>query len=126
MYFLTAVWYNNDAVVLEQEGSHASHFALFFDEYLKVLVDDGDGEEDTGAGADGAHEIGADGEGADAEAAERRRRRDVPVQLVDHRNFSVTPHHHLLFAKLLGDLRNNNSIMLYPKFSLKEYGSFCF
>ena len=91
--------------VLEQEGSHASHFALLFDEYLKVLVDDGDGEEDTGAGADGSHEVGADGEGADAEAAEGRRRGDVPVQLVDHGHLSVAAHHHLLFAKLLGDLR---------------------
>ena len=69
---------------LEQESSHASHFALLLDKYLEVLVDDGDGEEDSGSGPDGAHEVCADGQGSDAEASERRRRGNVPVQLVDH------------------------------------------
>lgn len=77
---------------------------MFLDEDLEVLVDDGDGEEDTSSGADGAEEVCEHGERSDAEAAERRRRGDVAVQLMDHRVVSVSAHHHLLFLQLLGDL----------------------
>ena len=90
--------------LLEEERTHASHFTLFLDEDLKVLVDDCDGEEDTSSGSDGAHEIGENGKGADAESSEGRGRWDVPVQLVDHGGFAVTTHNHLLFTKLLGNL----------------------
>ena len=36
------------------------HLALLLDKDLEVLVGDGHGEEDSGAGADGAHEVGDD------------------------------------------------------------------
>eukprot|EP00959_Pyramimonas_sp_CCMP1952_P183630 3839649-Pyramimonas_sp.AAC.1 len=51
-------------------------------EHLGVLVDDGDGEQDAGAGANGAEEVRGDGERANAHAAERRRGGDVAVQLL--------------------------------------------
>lgn len=40
------------------------------------------GEQDARAGPDRAQEVGGDGEQADAHAAERRGRRDVPVELL--------------------------------------------
>jgi len=46
------------AAILKEERAHAAHFALLFHKDFKVLINDGDGEEDTGATADGAEEIG--------------------------------------------------------------------
>uniref|UniRef100_A0A182F0P3 Uncharacterized protein n=1 Tax=Anopheles albimanus TaxID=7167 RepID=A0A182F0P3_ANOAL len=40
--------------------------------------------------------------GSDTETSESCGRRDVPVELVNHRVFPVAPHHHLLFLQLLG------------------------
>lgn len=47
---------------------------------LDVPVDDGDCEEDTGARADGAQEVGDDGEGANAHAPEGGGDGDVPLE----------------------------------------------
>ena len=70
---------------LEEQRAHASHLALFFDEYLEVLIDDGDGEEDSGSGPDDTHEVGQNGQGADTETAERSRRRNVAEEMKDMR-----------------------------------------
>ena len=43
---------------LEEQRAHSSHLTLLFDEYLEVLIDDGDGEEDSRSRPDGAHEVG--------------------------------------------------------------------
>ena len=43
---------------LEEQCPHAADFALFFHEDLKVLIDDGDGQQDTGARANGSQEVG--------------------------------------------------------------------
>ena len=40
---------------LEQERAHSSHLSLLLHEDLKVLVDDSDGQQDTGATADSAY-----------------------------------------------------------------------
>lgn len=92
-------------LILEEQCTHAAHLGLLLDEDLEVLVDDGDGEQDTSAGADGAEEVGENRQRSDTEASECGCRRDVSVELVDHRVVSVTAHHHLLFLQLLGDLR---------------------
>lgn len=89
---------------LEQQRAHAAHLRLLLDEDLEVLVDDGDGEQDTRARADGAEEVGEDRQGSDAEASEGSRSWDVSVELVDHGVVSVAAHHHLLLFELLGDL----------------------
>lgn len=57
-------WYKNDCgwtlrvkrvgVFLEEQRSHAAHFALLLYEDLKVLVDDGHGQEDTSTRTNGA------------------------------------------------------------------------
>ena len=64
--------------LLEEQRSHAANFALLFDEDLKVLVDDGHGQEDSRTGADGAQEVGHDGQASYAEAAEGSCCGDVP------------------------------------------------
>lgn len=43
--------------VLEEQGPHAAHFTLFFHKDLKVLIDDGDGQQDTRARTDGSQEV---------------------------------------------------------------------
>ena len=63
---------------LEKQGPHAAHLALLLDKDLQVLVDDGHGEKDTGAGADCAHKVGQDGQGADTKTAKGRGSGDVP------------------------------------------------
>ena len=42
-------------VGLEQQGSHASHFALFFDKDLKVLIDDCHGQKNSSSAANGTY-----------------------------------------------------------------------
>lgn len=42
---------------LEEQGPHAAYFALFFNKDLKVLIDDGDSQQDTGARANGSEEV---------------------------------------------------------------------
>ena len=64
---------------LEEQGPHAAHLALLLDKDLKVLVDDGDGQEDTGAGADSAHKVGQHGQGANTQTAKGRGSGDVPA-----------------------------------------------
>lgn len=67
------------AASLEEQRSHAAHLALLLHKDLKVLVDDGDGQQDPRPRADGAQEVGHDRQAADAQAAERCRRGDVPA-----------------------------------------------
>lgn len=63
---------------LEEQGAHAAHFALFFHKDFKILVDDSDGQQDSGAGADGAEEVGHYRQPSDAQAAEGSGGGDVP------------------------------------------------
>jgi len=100
---------------LEEQRAHASHLALLFDEYLEVLIDDGDGEEDSSSGPDGAHEVGQNGQGADAQTAERSRRRNVAIQLVNHGLFSMSSHDHLLLFQLFGDVLGRRARHFDPR-----------
>ena len=78
------------------------------------MVDDGDREEDAGAGADGTHEVGDDREGADAHAAKGGGRGDVPVQDVDNGGITVALHYHLGIAQLLGHIPGGSARDLNP------------
>ena len=49
-------------------------------------------------------EISEDRECTDAQSSEGSGSGDVPVQFLDHGLLTMTPHHHLLFLQLLGDL----------------------
>lgn len=65
---------------LEQQCAHSANFSLFFHEDLEVLIDNCDGQQDTGSGADCSNEISHDGEGTDAETAEGSCCWDVSAQ----------------------------------------------
>lgn len=66
------------AADLEEQGAHAAHFALFFHKDFKILVDDGDGQQDSSAGADGAEEVRHYRQTSDAQAAEGSGGGDIP------------------------------------------------
>jgi len=100
---------------LEEQRAHAAHFTLLLDEDLEVLIDDGDGEQDSRARPDGTHEVSQHRQGADAKTAERSRRRNVAIEFVDHGLFSVTSHHHLLLLQLLGDVFGRRSRDFDPR-----------
>lgn len=63
---------------LEEQGAHAAHFALFFHKDFKILVDDSDSQQDSGAGADGAEEVGHYRQPSDAQASEGSGGGDIP------------------------------------------------
>lgn len=85
---------------LEQQCTHAAHFALFLDKDFKVLINNGDSQKNSRSGADGAHKIGGNGKSANAKPTKGRRCRNVTVQLVDHGGFAMATHHHLLLTQL--------------------------
>lgn len=64
---------------LEEQGTHAAHFALFFHKDFKILIDDGDGQQDSGARADGAEEVRHYRQTTDAQAAEGSGGGDIPA-----------------------------------------------
>lgn len=66
------------AADLEEQGAHAAHFALFFHKDFKILIDDGDGQQDSSAGADGAEEVRHYRQTPDAQAAEGSGGGDIP------------------------------------------------
>lgn len=105
---------------LEEQRAHAAHLALFLDEDLEVLVDDGDGEENSGSGPDGAHEVGQHGQRADAQTAERSRSGNVAIQLVNHGFFAMSSHDHLLFLQLLGDVLGRRTGDIDPRLGEKR------
>lgn len=43
-YKIPLVFYVHTVMSLEQQCAHATHFTLFFNENLKVLINDGDGK----------------------------------------------------------------------------------
>ena len=100
---------------LEEERVQATDLILLLDQYLEVLIDDGDGEEDTRSAANGAQEVGEHGERANAQASEGGRRRNVAVELVDHGLIAVAAHDHLLLLELLGDVLGARAAHVYPR-----------
>lgn len=81
-------WYKNDCgwtlrvrrvgVSLEEQRSHAAHFALLLDEDLKVLVDDGHSQEDSRTRTDRTQKVGHHRQASYAEATEGSSCGDVP------------------------------------------------
>lgn len=51
----------------EEKGSHAAHLTLLLDEDLKVLVDDGDCQQDSGSRPNSTQEVSQDREGPNAQ-----------------------------------------------------------
>mmetsp|Transcript_14671 Transcript_14671/g.32200 ORF Transcript_14671/g.32200 Transcript_14671/m.32200 type:complete len:216 (+) Transcript_14671:50-697(+) len=77
--------------------------------HLKVLIDDGDGQENSGPASDGTQEISNNGQRANARTTEGRRRGDVAVQHPWQIGVTETRHHHLLVLELLGHIASRCS-----------------
>lgn len=73
----------------EEKGSHAAHLTLLLDKDLKVLVDDGDREQDPGSRPNSTQEISQDGEGSNAQPPEGCSCGDVPADRQTDRQFCV-------------------------------------
>jgi hypothetical protein len=85
-------------------------------------VDDGDGHEDTGAGADRAHEVGRDGDEAKGRAADRSRGGDDALELLVHAALAVAGHDHLLLLELLRDVARARARHLDPRLREERAG----
>jgi hypothetical protein len=95
--------------------------SLFLEEGLVELVDDGNGQEDTGAGTNGSHEIGNDRQGANAHTSKGSRGRDVTVEDVNQGRITVSLHYHLVVTQLLGNITGRRTGDFNP--SLGEEGA---
>jgi len=71
---------------------------------LEVLVDDCDGEEDTSAGTNSAHEVSEDGEGTDAASTEGCGSWDISIEVLDHGLLSLTLDDEFLVDELSDDV----------------------
>lgn len=87
---------------------------MLLDEDLEVLVDDRDGEKDSGSGSDSSHEVGGDGKSSNAESSEGGGSWDVTVELVNHGLLTMTTHDHLLLLELLGNILGRRSGHIDP------------
>lgn len=67
-------------LILEEQRSHTANFTLLFHKDLKVLVDDGDGQEDSCPRADGSQEVRHDGQPSYTEPSERSGCGDIPAE----------------------------------------------
>ncbi|GMT25660.1 hypothetical protein PFISCL1PPCAC_16957 [Pristionchus fissidentatus] len=106
---------------LEEHARDSAHLLLLLDEDLEVLVDDGDGEQNSGSGSNGSYEVSSNGEGSDAETSEGSSGRDVSAKLVDHRLLTVTAHDHGLLLELLSNVLGGGSRHVNPR--LREEGA---
>lgn len=121
---------------LEEQCSHAAHFALLLHKDFEVLVDDCDSQEDSCTRTDGTQEVSHDRQPSYTEATKGSSCGDVPanmkvnykyirvsgfvldtcsvwkivlfvpVKFMHHRGLSVSPHYHLLLFQLLCHLRH--------------------
>ena len=96
------------------ESHEAELLSLLLDD-LEVLEDGGHGQQNAGARADGAQEVGEHGERADAHATEQRRRGDVAVQHVDQRRVTVALHGQTVVAQLLRHVARRGARELDPQ-----------
>lgn len=89
---------------LEQQRAHATHFGLFLNENLKVLVDDRHSQQDTRTGANGAQEISHNRQCANAKTTKSSSRWNITIQFMNHGVLAMTAHDHVLLLQLLGNL----------------------
>ena len=81
----------------------AAHIPLFGGN-LKVAVDDGDCQKDTGSTAQSTDKIATNGESTNASTTESSSRRDNALELLVHGLLAVTSHNKTLFLELLGNV----------------------
>eukprot|EP00166_Cyanidium_caldarium_P001501 ctg_177.g82 len=89
---------------LLEKRHHGAVLTALFGERHRVLVDDGDRQQNTGAAADCAGHIRNDRQQTHQHPTESGRGGNVAVQLFDQRRVSVALDGHVLIAQLLGDV----------------------
>jgi len=96
------------------EDESVSTLLLFLGNLLEVLVDNSDSEHDTGAGADGAHEVSEDAESSNAHSTEGGSRGDVAGEVSDHGLFTKAFDNHVLLHQLAHDIAGGRTGHINP------------
>mmetsp|Transcript_14521 Transcript_14521/g.24067 ORF Transcript_14521/g.24067 Transcript_14521/m.24067 type:complete len:368 (+) Transcript_14521:211-1314(+) len=94
---------------------------LFLEEGLVELVDDSDGQEDTGTCTDSSHKVSNDRQGANTHTSKGSRGRDVTVENMNQGRITVSLHYHLVVTQLLGNITSGSTGDFNP--SLGEEGA---
>lgn len=100
--------------ILKGHGIQTIDTKLLPVEHLKVLVDDGDGQEDTRAGTNGAHHVSNDREGSDEDTTGGGSRGDDALQLTVQTAFPMAGQDSLLLLELLGHITGRGARDLDP------------
>jgi len=98
----------------EESASRVHPLLLVF---LKVVINGGHGEENTGPAADGSQEVGKGGEESNAESAKGRCGGNVPIELLLQGGLSVALDENLLGFQVLGDVARARSADFDPSVS---------
>ena len=104
-YFLRNVCFYDENFFIQRKKASSENecvctFFFFFGYLLEVLVNDGDCQQDTSTRANSPHEVCKDGKCTDAASTESCCSWNVPVQVLDHRVFSLTINHQFLVHQL--------------------------
>lgn len=110
---LSLMWFVSGG--LEEDGTHTTHFTLLLHEDLKVLIDNGDSEQNSSSRSNGTKEISQNGESSNAETTEGSGSGDVSVEFVNHALLTVTPHQHLLVTELPSNILGRRSAHINPR-----------
>ena len=79
-------------------------FFFLLSNLLEVLIDDGDGQQDTSSRSNGSHEVGEDGEGSNTDSTEGGGGWDVSVEVLDHGLLSHSLDDEFLVDELLHNI----------------------
>merc|ERR1719498_2325923 len=109
------------AVLLSSE-EHVSLLFLFVDD-LKVLIDDGDSQEDTSAATNGSKKISDDCKHSDTHPTKSCSSGNVHVEGVQKRSVSVSLEHHLLVSQLFRHVPRGGARHLNPGFGEEGAGN---
>lgn len=82
---------------------------LLLDKDLKVLVDDGDGQQDTSSAANSSEQIGRNRESTNTETSKGGGSGDDTLQFFVHASLTMASHNQLLILQLLGNILGRRS-----------------
>jgi hypothetical protein len=103
----------NFGVLAHDHTLEAGHIALLGGN-LKVSVDDGDGQKNTGTAAQCAEKIATNGQSTNAGTTESGGRGDDALELLVHGLLAVTGHDETLLLELLSDIARRGAGDLDP------------
>lgn len=99
---------------LEKDLGDSSSLLLLLGEDLEILVDNGDGEKDSGSRSDSTHEVGDDGKSSNAQSSEGSGGWDVLVEGAVGGSLAMSNDDHSLLMELLGNVLGGRSGDLDP------------